>query len=91
MMSKNRKDDYINIVKLFKKKLNMFDKIFLEGIDLFDLFMDDIDLFIEFLGMKVLYLFYINVMIGGSEKVYKINEFLLKIVDYFNLLMVIGS
>jgi len=29
-MSKNRKDDHINIAKSFKKKPNMFDKIILD-------------------------------------------------------------
>nr|WIF87824.1 type 2 isopentenyl-diphosphate Delta-isomerase [Acholeplasma laidlawii] len=90
-MSKNRKDDHINIAKSFKKKPNMFDKIILEGTDLPDLSIDDIDLSTEFLGMKVPYPFYINAMTGGSEKAHKINKFLSMIAAHFNLPMVTGS
>ena len=90
-MSKNRKDEHINIARSFKDKLNMFDKIKLEGTDLPDLSIDDIDLSTTFLGMKVDYPIYINAMTGGSQKAGEINKFLAKIANYFNLPMVTGS
>ena len=46
----------------------MFDDIILEGTDLPDLSMDDIDISTQFLGMNVDYPIYINAMTGGSQK-----------------------
>ena len=69
----------------------MFDDIILEGTDLPDLSMDDIDISTQFLGMNVDYPIYINAMTGGSQKAYEINAFLSKIANHFKLPMITGS
>lgn len=90
-MSQHRKDDHIKLAKIQKKQTNAFDKIILEGTDLPDLSLDDVDLSTTFLGHKVDYPIYINAMTGGGKNAYKINEFLAKIAHHFGLPMVTGS
>lgn len=90
-MSRNRKDEHINIARALKKQSNFFDKIVFEATDLPDLSIDDIDLSTTFLGYAIDYPVYINAMTGGSDKAYEINEFLGKIAAHFNLPMVTGS
>src|SRR5690606_9529936 len=60
-------------------------------LDLPDLSMDQIELNTEFLGYKVPYPIYINAMTGGSANGHRINEFLSRLANHFNLPMVTGS
>ena len=90
-MSKSRKDDHIKLARMQDIKSNRFDDMILEGTDLPNLSMADIDLSTTFLGNKIPYPIYINAMTGGSDEAYRINEFLAKIANHFNIPMVTGS
>lgn len=90
-MSKQRKDNHLQIGLQQVPQKSQFDQIPFVHNNLSNLKLSQIDLTANFMGYEVSVPFYINAITGGSDKAYEINDFLSRLANHFQIPMMVGS